>query len=162
MIIQTTRSNKTNDRIKEAIQKVAENREKENTEKLKASYAASKAKLKGMIDPSLLGSWKFNKRYTPAMGKPYEITAIYTFFANGKFEYYLPNAYSVTDQSKNTFPGEWRVDGDTLLLLIPGTDTYVIEKKLFKKKTNSSNGRQTLVIQFRDTEYRDYESIESK
>lgn len=112
--------------------------------------------LKGVIDPSILGSWK----YMINLGGGFFQPAIYTFKQDGTYEYYIPNAMSTTDQSKNKFNGYWRIDGDFIELLANSQDK--IERKRFRKINDPKTGKPKIVIQHDVTQDREYETQDNK
>jgi hypothetical protein len=99
--------------------------------------------LKGRIDPSIAGKWK----YTHNMGGGIKSDIIYTFKLDGTFEYFLPNFHSTTDQSKNKYYGHWRIDGEYIELL--RETEKQIERTVFRKKNDPVSGKPKIVIRFK-------------
>lgn len=117
--------------------------------------------LKGSIDHSIVGSWK----YMINLGGGFFQPAIYTFKQDGTYEYFLPNSMSTTDQSKNKFYGHWRVDGDFIELLRESKDG--IDRAAFRKVNDQKTSKPKIVIRFsypnsNNYQDREYETQDNK
>ena len=107
--------------------------------------------MKGSIDQSIVGTWKFHDQTM-------NWDIYYVFNADGTYQYYVGSI-----KPQNQMPAGkcyWKVNGKYLECLAEGWDK-VYEYEL-QKKNDASTGKPTLVIQFKGTEYRTYFSEDNK
>ena len=103
--------------------------------------------LPGIIDNSIVGSWK----YHDASGM--EMT--YKFNSDGTYEYYVGSDKWFKDLTCN-----WKLNGNKIEMLRSDIkDPYSF---FFQKKNDPVTGKPELTIQFRGDEYRDYISLDGK
>jgi hypothetical protein len=107
--------------------------------------------MKGKIDETITGAWKYHD-------KEMNWDIYYVFNSDGTYQYYVGSI-----NPANQMPSGkcyWRVDGGWLELLAEGWNkVYRFE---IQKKNDAATGKPTLVIQFKDTEYRTYFSEDGK
>lgn len=110
-------------------------------------------KLKGIIDPSIVGKWKHD---IPQGGGKFT-SVYYTFKQDGSFEYTIPPSILY---DKNKFNGHWRVDGDFIELMQSDGEPK-IERTSFKKINDPRTGKPKIVIGYLG-QGREYESEDNK
>lgn len=113
----------------------------------------AKVVLKGSIDPSLAGTWKF---YDPKM----DMSNYYVFRSDGTFDYY-PGFVAANNSlaSKNC---TWRVDGNFIEMACPGNEKA--QRLSFQKKNDPVTKKAALFIEFKAaiTTNRMYIAVENK
>jgi hypothetical protein len=107
--------------------------------------AVNAAKLKGVVDQTVTGIWKF-------YNKPVDMNMYYKFNGDGTYEYYVGSI----SQANQTPKGKcyWRINNNNLELF--HSDWSDVIRIRFQKKNDPVTGKPTIIIQHSDTEDRTY------
>jgi hypothetical protein len=97
--------------------------------------------LKGKIDPSIAGVWKYHS-------ETLNITGYYVFKENGIFEYYAGNISPTNSLSQQNC--QWRVDGAFIETLCNGSKEVM--RMAFRKVNDPASGKPALVIEWKGGE----------
>lgn len=112
--------------------------------------ASTAASLPGMIDPQLVGIWKW--------ALPGDINTIYDFASDGTFHYYVGSTVATGQEMYAEGTNYWRLNGNVLEVYY--SEMNVKATNDLQKMTDPLTGKPSLRIQFRGTEYRTYLKME--
>ena len=107
--------------------------------------------MKGKIDETITGTWKYHDKLM-------NWDIYYVFNSDGTYEYYVGSINPSNQMPRGKC--YWRVDAAYLDLL--AEEWNKVYPFGIQKKNDAATGKPTLVIQFKDTEYRTYFSEDSK
>jgi hypothetical protein len=121
------------------------------TEGENAAFEALAKTMKGKVDASITGTWKF---HDPTMN--WDI--FYVFNEDGTYRYYVGSVNPENQMPKGKC--YWRLNGGSLQMLADGWGkVYTFE---LQKKNDAATNKPALVIQFRGSEYRTFISEDDR